>query len=94
MFVVNRETIDVIANKGGNMEYVPVSVNRFRLEHWDKLRFGSGTNAPSQGPSYTGSSLQNVLMAQNSVANNIPFDSVQLTTKTSINMTDEMPYRA
>lgn len=76
------------------MEYVPISVNRFNLESWDKMRFGNSSSVLSQGAALTGSSATSYLAGQNSVYFQVPFESCQLVTKTSINMTDEMPYRA
>lgn len=59
-FVTNKETIDVINNRGGPMEYIPIYVNRFNLESWDKLRFGNTTSL-SQNTALTGSSAAALL---------------------------------
>lgn len=64
------------------------------MELWDKIRFGTNNNITSQGAALTGSDATSYMAQQNSVYFQTPVDSVQLVTKTSINMTDEMPFRA
>ena len=60
------------------------------MEIWDKLRFGNQNLITSQGIS-TGNSTAD---AMNSCYFMNPVKSVQLKTKTSINMTDDMPWKA
>lgn len=55
MFVTNRETLEILNNRGAQLDYMPISVNSYKLELWDKLRYQTGNNITSQGLNIAGS---------------------------------------
>ena len=38
-FFVNKETLDVVNNNGAQLDYIPISINKFNLEPWDVMQF-------------------------------------------------------
>lgn len=94
MFFVNTETLYVDQNSGTNLEIIPINVNKYHLELWDLMRFTAGGNVTSQGTNIVNLSDNNVSANYNSVYSLVPVDSLQMVTASSINMTDQIPFRA
>ena len=82
-----------MVNRGTLTDSIPISLNRFKLEPWDVMAYNV-PGSQGSGVQLTGPDQDDMFQSVNSVYYLTPVDSIQLVTKTSINMTDEMPYRA
>lgn len=94
MFFVNTETLYVDQNSGTNLEIIPINVNKYHLELWDMMRFVAGANVTSQGTNTVSLANNETSSNYNSAYNLVPVDSLQMITASSINMTDQIPFRA
>ena len=93
IFFVNNATLYVDQNGGSNLEYVPVNVNKYHLELWDTTKFSIPSSYTNLGASVSDLTNDTTLAQYNSVYYQTPIESVQMVTKSSINMTDNIPYR-
>ena len=65
-FLVTKETLDLVMNRGQQQDYIPICPNRFYLNQFDLLRFGNTINSVV-GNNLTGSDATDYLAQQNSV---------------------------
>lgn len=93
IFFVNNATLYVDLNNGSNLDYVPINVNKYHLELWDTTKFSIPQSYTNIGASVSDLTNENTLAQSNSVYYQTPIDSIQMVTKSSINMTDNIPYR-